>query len=194
MVVTFLMMLAVALLAAVFRSEFEAWMPWIAERLRRAAVRALKGPVRDRYDEEWSAHLEETPGYVGKVCAAIGFNWASREISFRSAMYQIGYRGTVRIALALKGFGKALMALAGWVDQLPGPKLIRMNVSMLGVRLAFQIVFTAMYFMHARTKFIEDEEKRAEAERRQEEGWRELMTKISALSEDEAGMVESRED
>lgn len=166
MVVTFLMMLVVAFLAVIFRAEFEAWMPWIAERLRRAALRPLKGALRDRFDEEWAAHLAETPGYVGKVIAAVGFNWASRKISLRSALYRIGYRWTVGVAVAFKNLGKVMMAFAEWSERIPGPRSVRDNIRHSITMFAFNIIFGAIYVMHARTKFIEDEDERARAEAR----------------------------
>jgi len=83
MALTFGAALLIAFLAAIFRSEFEAWMPWIAERLRRLALRPFKGALRERLDEEWSAYLDEVPGNVGKVFCALGFNVASRVILVR---------------------------------------------------------------------------------------------------------------
>lgn len=74
-------LLLVACLAAVFRAEFEAWTPWLAERLRRLALRPLCGELRERLDEEWRAYLEEVPGFLGKVICAVGFNWASRQVA-----------------------------------------------------------------------------------------------------------------
>lgn len=189
MVVTFLMMLAVALLAVIFRAEFEAWMPWIAERLRRAAVRPLRGALRDRLDEEWASHLAETPGYVGKVVAAMGFNWASQKISIRSALYLFGYRWTVGAAHAFRKLGKAMMAFAEWSDGIPGPRSIRANIGHWSSMFAFSIMFSAIYIMHARTNFIEDEDERARAENSQAQNFEVLVRKLTALIEEPSANV-----
>ena len=180
MVLTFTMMLVVALLAAIFRAEFEAWMPWIAERLRRAAIQSLKGPLRDRYDEEWAAHLAETPGHVGKVLTAIGFNWASRQISIRSAFYKIGYRSTVSLSLMLKDIGRAIMFAANRCDGLLGSKLGD-HVGWMLAQVGFEVTFTAMAVMHYRTKFIEDAHARLQAETDQEQRFRQLIEKLHAI-------------
>lgn len=182
MVVTFLMMLTVALLAVVFRVEFEAWMPWMAERLRRAALKPLKGPLRERYDEEWAAYLAEIPGQVGKVVAALGFNWASRRISVRSAAYRIAYRSTLSLAGILKDFGKLVMAVANQCDRTSSVAPVRYLSWQLS-RFAFEIIFSAMHVMHARTRFIEDHQARAQAEASQLQRFEALLSKLQALSD-----------
>lgn len=70
---TFGMALLVAIFAAVIRAEYEAWTPWLAKKLRKLAVASLPSALRERFDEEWAAYLEETPGYIGKMVAALGF-------------------------------------------------------------------------------------------------------------------------
>jgi hypothetical protein len=52
----------------------------IVERLIKRAIRKLGAEQRDRCEEEWSAHIRETPGAVGKLIAAIGFLRAARTI------------------------------------------------------------------------------------------------------------------
>lgn len=76
--------LLVALVAAVFRSEFEAWMPWFAKMLRRAGVRLSPAPLRERLAEEWEAYLEEVPGHLAKVACALGFVAAGLNLSMRA--------------------------------------------------------------------------------------------------------------
>src|ERR1700751_4821393 len=61
--------------------EFKAWTPWITRRLIRRAARRLPDEQRDRFEEEWLSHLNEIPGEVGKVIAALGFVRASRRMS-----------------------------------------------------------------------------------------------------------------
>mgnify|MGYP003575488902 CR=1 FL=1 len=106
MVVTLLTALLVAIIAAVFRAEFEAWMPWIAERLRRHALKPLTGELRERLDEEWNAYLADTPGYVGKVWQAIGFNWASRRVAISLYRRRVLSAGIIRLmSVMFKGAG-----------------------------------------------------------------------------------------
>ena len=61
--------------------EFTAWTPWIIERLIRRAVTKLPDPQRERFEEEWRSHIDEIPGDIGKLVAAIGFGSAARDIS-----------------------------------------------------------------------------------------------------------------
>ena len=61
--------------------EFNAWTPWIVEHLVRRAVSKLPEAQRERFEEEWRSHIDEMPGDVGKLLAAIGFGSAARDIS-----------------------------------------------------------------------------------------------------------------
>ena len=60
--------------------EFRAWAPWIIERLIRCAVVRLPETARERYEEEWSSHVSELPGDIGKLIAALGFLRASKRM------------------------------------------------------------------------------------------------------------------
>ena len=134
MVVTFLLMLIVGMLVAIFRSEFEAWMPWIAERLRRAALKRLPSTLRERLDEEWASYLDETPGYVGKVWQALGFNFAARRISISQIMSTL--KGTV----ASKALSVVLNTgyMMTWVGRF---MLIRSDNHAYSRRIAIKIAF-----------------------------------------------------
>lgn len=61
--------------------EFKAWTPRIVQRLIRRASRRLPEALRDRMEEEWSAHAADVPGEVGKIACALGFFAASCRIS-----------------------------------------------------------------------------------------------------------------
>jgi hypothetical protein len=61
--------------------EFKAWTPWIIRHLIKHAVRQLREAQRERFEEEWAAHIFETPGEVGKLIAALGFLRASGRMS-----------------------------------------------------------------------------------------------------------------
>jgi Bacterial sugar transferase len=61
--------------------EFKAWTPRIIERLIKRAVQNLPEEQRERCEEEWSAHVCDTPGEIGKLIAALGFLRAARAMS-----------------------------------------------------------------------------------------------------------------
>lgn len=61
--------------------EVREWMPWAADRLIKRAVDRLPADQRERYREEWRAHVDDTPGLVGKLYVAVGFLSASRGIA-----------------------------------------------------------------------------------------------------------------
>lgn len=68
-----------AALSQLLADEFEAWAPHIANKLIRLAVSRLPERNRERMREEWHSHLDEIPGQIGKIVAAIGFLIASRD-------------------------------------------------------------------------------------------------------------------
>jgi hypothetical protein len=70
-----------AALSRQLADEFKAWMPWIIGRLVRRAVRKLPDEQQNRYAEEWFAHINEIPGEIGKLIAALGVLSASRSMS-----------------------------------------------------------------------------------------------------------------
>ena len=53
---------------------------FILARLIKRAVRKLGKEQRERCEEEWLAHIRETPGKVDKLIAAVGFLRAARTI------------------------------------------------------------------------------------------------------------------
>jgi Bacterial sugar transferase len=62
-----------SLLGKLFADEVKEWLPWLTERMIRAAVRILPANQRQRYREEWSSHLDEVPGKLAKLVVAAGF-------------------------------------------------------------------------------------------------------------------------
>jgi len=61
--------------------EFKAWTPWIIRRVVDRAVSMLPKNQQERFAEEWRSHVNEIPGDVGKLIAALGFLVASLEIA-----------------------------------------------------------------------------------------------------------------
>jgi hypothetical protein len=70
-----------AVISRQLADEFKAWTPWLIGRLVKRAVRKLPEGQRDRFEEEWLSYLDETPGEVGKIAAALGFLLAARRMS-----------------------------------------------------------------------------------------------------------------
>lgn len=72
-----------AALSRQFTDEFKAWTPWIIKHLVNRATRTLPEEERNRFEEEWLAHVNELPGEFGKIIAALGFLSAAQRISLR---------------------------------------------------------------------------------------------------------------
>jgi hypothetical protein len=53
--------------------EFKAWTPWLTRTLVMIAARTAPRSAKERCTEEWLSHLEEIPGQIGKILAAVGF-------------------------------------------------------------------------------------------------------------------------
>jgi hypothetical protein len=53
--------------------ELKAWTPWLVRWFVERSVLRLPAELRDRYKEEWSSHVQEIPGEVGKLLVAAGF-------------------------------------------------------------------------------------------------------------------------
>ena len=71
----------ISILSKLFADEIKAWLPCLAEQVTKAAVRVLPAEQRERYDEEWRSHLEETPAGVVRLWIACGFYLAARRVS-----------------------------------------------------------------------------------------------------------------
>jgi hypothetical protein len=67
--------------ARVVGDDVKEWLPWITRRLVERAVSRLPEEERDRFEEEWRAHINELPGNLAKVYAAMGCLSASKAIN-----------------------------------------------------------------------------------------------------------------
>lgn len=72
----FLTKVLAAMLGRFLADDLRAWCPSLANGLIDLAVRRLPQDLRERYAEEWQAHIAETPGEIGKLVCAIGILWA----------------------------------------------------------------------------------------------------------------------
>jgi len=75
----------VELAGLVLVDEMKAWTPRLVQWLIQRATRNLPDNQRERFDEEWRSHVNDTPGLVGKLVIASGFLRASRTMSLELA-------------------------------------------------------------------------------------------------------------
>lgn len=121
----------VAAFAGLVRSEAEAWMPAIVRVLKRWALSAFSGALKERLDEEWEANLLAVPGMMSRVVVALGFCWAA--ITIRSEMLQAAIQK--RIGMVVMGYWMNLLLVFvrtgfGWLKlrTRSGGKLTRLEV------------------------------------------------------------------
>ena len=86
--------------AKILADEFKAWRPTVVHRLIGIAASLLSGDDRERYQEEWSAYVEEVPGDLGKLISAGGFVFAAMRMSDRRLM-ALGSKRAMDISLAV---------------------------------------------------------------------------------------------
>lgn len=73
-----------SLFGSVLTEEWKAWAPYCARQLMFGAVKRLPLTQRERYLEEWTADLEATPGFVGKLIFTAGLYVASHRLAKQS--------------------------------------------------------------------------------------------------------------
>jgi lipopolysaccharide/colanic/teichoic acid biosynthesis glycosyltransferase len=100
----------IAATARVVGDDVKVWLPWIAQRLIERAVSRLPEAERDRFKEEWWAHINELPGNLAKIYAAWGC------LSAAKAMKHIALSGeTTRLEevtrRVIEVFGTTLLLL-----------------------------------------------------------------------------------
>lgn len=86
--------------------EFKAWTPWLVQRLVLFAALRMPKAQQERYAEEWSSFVDEIPGEVGKILAALGLSWAGFRIR-----HQARRRKRVAEAAARQGKSTVLLVL-----------------------------------------------------------------------------------
>lgn len=154
--VTFLWGVLGTFVGALLVNEYEAWGPELCRRLLRRAVRGLPEDRRDRYFEEWSAHLDALPTPTSKLVEAFRFSFAA----FRMRLELEGARklssalqdGLIRAAdIGVASF--ALISCAPWILGIafgirlsgPGPILWRQERVGKGGRMFYVYKFRTMH-------------------------------------------------
>jgi CRISPR/Cas system-associated exonuclease Cas4 (RecB family) len=68
--------IAAAVSSKILADEFRPWRPYLTKRIIALAVRRLPQEQCERYREEWLSYVEEVPGEIGRLLAALGMLWA----------------------------------------------------------------------------------------------------------------------
>jgi hypothetical protein len=97
-----------AVLVKVLADDVKAWLPWIKDRIVDRAVANLPACERDRYAEEWRSYVEQWPGEISRVIAAIGLIGAAKSIRAQMPVWKLVLTRASDVALALT----ALVVLA----------------------------------------------------------------------------------
>jgi hypothetical protein len=79
--IDFLVAVLGSVLSRLLADELKSWTPRIVDSLIQRATRNLPQDQRERFDEEWRSHINETPGELGKLLVAFGLPRASRVMS-----------------------------------------------------------------------------------------------------------------
>jgi MraZ protein len=107
-------------IARLLADEFKAWNPKLTGIIVRFAVSRLPKKERDRYSEEWSAHVNDVPGDVAKLCAAIGCVWASSVRAQSIERPQVDRKGRIKIPAQFKHVLNEKYGTAFFVTSLDG--------------------------------------------------------------------------
>lgn len=115
-----LLTICATLFTAFACAEAKAWAPHLITRLLALAVRWAPKNLQERMHEEWSAHIAESPGYVAKLLAVLGFAWSARSLAERSPwkvralLAFVILRMSARLAWAQTS--RCLSAKDKWID------------------------------------------------------------------------------
>ena len=148
-----------ALFFGLIAYEAKAWFPRAIEGLIGVAVRRLPKRQRDRFREEWRAHIHDTPGAVMRLWHAVGFIVASSRMypRWRSAVAQqrayrrgeLLTRATTRfldlsLVVAALVFLAPLLVAITFVLKTDGPPIFRQLRIGRGGRLFYVYKFRTM--------------------------------------------------
>lgn len=92
--------LIATVIATLLTDELRALLPWLTQRTLQLAIRIVPAAYRDRFHEEWAAHLDDTPGSYTKLGVAIGFILAACRFSYGEICIEAGSRILAAIILA----------------------------------------------------------------------------------------------
>jgi len=75
--------------ATIVATEMEAWNPVVIRGVIKFAVARLPESKRERFREEWPAHIDEVPGQMAKLVVAIGFVFAANGLALDDRCDQV---------------------------------------------------------------------------------------------------------
>lgn len=105
--------------------EIKDWTPWVIKRLVNFAVRKLADEQQGRYEEEWLSHINEIPGEIGKLVAALGFYFAAQKMSSRIGVRKRALDVLLSLSFILFEFPLILMITTVIKARDGGPIFIR---------------------------------------------------------------------
>jgi hypothetical protein len=85
----FVVSIFVAVLSKIAAEEFAAWSPSVIRSLIKFAVLRLPENKRERFEEEWQAHVNDVPGHIGKLLVAVGFFFAACDIALNDRRNEV---------------------------------------------------------------------------------------------------------
>jgi lipopolysaccharide/colanic/teichoic acid biosynthesis glycosyltransferase len=84
-----------ALVVTAIADEFLCWTPRLCQRLVRRHARCLSPELRERYEEEWLAHVNDLPGKLSKLRFAVGTFFAAHSMAHAHTLPNVAYRHRV---------------------------------------------------------------------------------------------------
>lgn len=131
------------------KDELSAWMPKIILFFLNKIVRRLPSNIRERYSEEWRAHLLEYPGNLSKLYQLSGFFLASFEFS--------SLRKSTKMMLWFGFTYNCLFMAVLWIDALLGTEYLAPpqtvdDITLYGISLNIAFIFgcTLSMFLFAK--------------------------------------------
>ena len=117
----------VTILLGVLACEVYGWLPRVADALLSWAVSRLQAESRERYREEWQAHLSDLPN-VARVIEAVSFHWATRGInkSTQAAAYEEFGDKLERFTMVIARSKSKLLAIRGKLEEARGDLKLQM--------------------------------------------------------------------
>jgi lipopolysaccharide/colanic/teichoic acid biosynthesis glycosyltransferase len=89
-------LIVLAVISRLVADDVKAWLPRITRHLIEVAVRRLPEDQRERYVEEWTAFIDDTPGDLSKICRAASLSWAALSIARAAGSTRVTEIGTRR--------------------------------------------------------------------------------------------------
>ncbi|WP_343227775.1 hypothetical protein [Rhizobium laguerreae] len=96
----FLVALIVPAVSRLLSDEYKEWRPHLVRKVIRFSVRFLPQSERGRYEEEFSAHIEDTPGDLSKLIVALSLIPAAFRMSDRPLL-ALGLKRALDIFIAV---------------------------------------------------------------------------------------------